>query len=161
MAATFPHEPDPVPPAGTPRGAPGGAPRGAEKPKPGRWTPWLAGLLFVVAFAWASGLLDKGASLGVRFFELYARSQLAMLRAADNVADGRAEYAVMLEEGASLAVLKAKLDPMPTMRYERESALPGWIVVSVAEGDKDAVTALKSADFARLVVPNRGLWICH
>ena len=157
MAATFPHEPDPVPPAGTPRGAPDGA----EKPKPGRWTPWLAGLLFVVAFAWASGLLDKGASLGVRFFELYAQSQLAMLRAADNVADGRAEYAVMLEEGMSLAMLKAKLDPMPTMRYERESALPGWVVVSVAEGDKDAVTALKSADFARLVVPNRGLWICH
>ena len=50
---------------------------------------------------------------------------------------------------------------MTAMRYERESALPGWIVVSVEAGDRDAVTALKSAEFARLVVPNRGLWICH
>jgi len=27
--------------------------------------------------------------------------------------------------------------------------------------DRDAMAALKSAEFARLVVPNRGLWICH
>lgn len=157
MATSFHPEPEPAPPAGIPPGAPGNV----KKPKPARWTPYLAGLLFVVAFAWASGLLDKGAFLGMRFFELYAQSQLAMLRAAGNVVDGRAEYAVMLEEGTNPAVLKAKLDPMPTMRYERESALPGWIVVSVAEGDQAAVAALKSADFARLVVPNRGLWICH
>ena len=157
MATSFHPRPGPASSAGPPSEDSGNA----GKPGQARWTPWLAGLLFVVAFAWASGLLDKGASLGVRFFELYAQSQLAMLRAADNVADGRAEYAVMLEEGTNLAVLKAKLGPMPTMRYERESALPGWIVVSVAEGDRDAVTALKSADFARLVVPNRGLWICH
>ena len=152
MAASFPPEPESAPP---------GAPGNAEKPKPARRTPWLAGLLFVVAFAWASGLLDKGASLGVRIFDLYAQSQLVMLRATGNVVDGRAEYAVLLEEGTNLAMLKAKLDPMPTMRYERESAFPGWIVVSVAEGDKDTVAALKSADFTRLVVPNRGLWICH
>lgn len=157
MAATFPRKPDPAPPSAV---APG-VRDDAGKPRPGRWTPWLAGLLFVVAFAWASGLLDKTASLGIRFFELYAQSQLAMLRAADNVANGRAEYAVLLQEGTNLAMLKAKLDPVPTMQYERESAIPGWIVVSVAEGDRDAVTALKSSDFARLVVPNRGLWICH
>ena len=157
MAATFPRKPDPAPPSAV---APG-VRDDAGKPRPGRWTPWLAGLLFVVAFAWASGLLDKTASLGIRFFELYAQSQLAMLRAADNVANGRAEYAVLLQEGTNLAMLKAKLDPVPIMQYERESAIPGWIVVSVAEGDRDAVTALKSSDFARLVVPNRGLWICH
>ena len=157
MAATFPREPDPVPPSVAARGAEGGA----GGPKPARWTPYLAGLLFVVAFAWAAGLLDKGASLGIRLFELYAQSQLAMLQAADNVVNGRAEYAVLLEEGTNLAMLKAKLDPMPTMQYERESAIPGWIVVSVADGDRDAVTALKSSAFARLVVPNRGLWICH
>ena len=157
MAATFPRKPDPAPPSAVVPGVRDDA----GKPKPGRWTPWLAGLLFVVAFAWASGLLDKTASLGIRFFELYAQSQLAMLRAADNVANGRAEYAVLLQEGTNLAMLKAKLDPMPTMQYERESAIPGWIVVSVADGDRDAVTALKSSGFARLVVPNRGLWICH
>ena len=158
MAATFPHEPDPVPPSAAARDAKGG---GTGRPRPARWTPWLAGLLFVVAFAWASGLLDKGASLGIRLFELYAQSQLAMLQAADNVVNGRAEYAVLLEEGTNLAMLKAKLDPMPTMQYERESAIPGWIVVSVADGDRDAVAALKSSVFARLVIPNRGLWICH
>lgn len=157
MAALLPRTPDPAPPPAVAHGARDDA----GKPKPARWTPWLAGLLFVVAFAWASGLLDKTASLGIRFFELYAQSQLAMLQAADNVANGRAEYAVLLEEGTNLAMLKAKLDPTPTMQYERESAIPGWIVVSVAEGDRDAVTALKSSDFARLVVPNRGLWICH
>ena len=157
MAAMLSHEPDPAPSAAVPHRAPGGA----EKPKPARRTPYLAGLLFVVAFAWAAGLLDKAASLGLQFFELYAQSQLAMLEAADNVAGGRAEYAVLLDEGMSVAVLKAKLEPMVGLRYERESAFPSWIVVSVAEGDNDAVTVLKSADFARLVVPNRGLWICH
>ena len=60
-----------------------------------------------------------------------------------------------------MAALKAEMEPMTVMRYERESAIPGWIVISVEEGDRDAVAALKSADFARLVVPNRGLWICH
>ena len=97
----------------------------------------------------------------MRFFELYAQSQLAMIEAAGNVADGRAEFAVLLDDAANLAVLKAELEPVVSMRYERESAIPGWIVVSVEDGDRDAVAALKSADFARLVVPNRGLWICH
>ena len=157
MAASFPHEPEPAPPAAPPRGDS----NDAGKPKPARWTPYLAGLLFVVAFAWSSGFLDKAASLGMRFFELYAQSQLAMLEAADNVAGGRAEYAVLLDDAASAVALKAELEPMTTMRYERESAFPGWIVVSVAAGDRDAVAALKSAAFARLVVPNRGLWICH
>ncbi len=77
------------------------------------------------------------------------------------MADGRAEYAVLLDATTSVAALEAKLDPMTAMRFERESAIPGWIVVSVEAGDRDAVTALKSADFARLVIPNRGLWICH
>ena len=126
-----------------------------------RRTLYLAGLLFVVAFAWSAGILDRAAELGVRFFELYAQSQLAMLEAAGNVADGRAEYAVLLDDTTSVAALEAKLEPMTAMRYERESAIPGWIIVSVQAGDRDAVTALKSADFARLVVPNRGLWICH
>ena len=133
----------------------------SRQPRPARWTPYLAGLLFLVAFAWSAGLLDKAAALGVRFFELYAQSQLAMLEAADNVADGRAEYAVLLHDTTSVAALKAKIGPMTTMRYERESVISGWVVVSVEDGDRDAVAALKSADFARLVVPNRGLWICH
>lgn len=55
----------------------------------------------------------------------------------------------------------ADLESMTTMRYERESAVPGWVVISVEDGDRGAVAALKSADFARLVMPNRGLWICH
>ena len=157
MATSFHPKPEPASPAGPPPGDPGAAGRS----KPARWTPYLAGLLFAAAFAWASGLLDKGASLGIRFFELYAQSQLAMLQAADNVVNGRAEYAVLIEEGTNLAMLKAEIDPMSTMQYERESAVPGWIVISVADGDRDAVSVLKSSDFARLVVPNRGLWICH
>ena len=132
-----------------------------HKAKAARWTPYLAGLLFVVAFAWSAGILDKAATLGVRFFELYAQSQLAMLEAAGHVADGRAEFAVLLHDSTSIATLKTDLESTTTMRFERESAVPGWIVVSVEDGDRDAVTALKSADFARLVMPNRGLWICH
>ena len=133
----------------------------ARKPKPARRTLYLAGLLFVIAFAWSSGLLDKAAALGVRFFELYAQSQLAMLKAAGNVADGRAEYAVLLHEATSIAALEAELAPMTAMRFERESAIPGWVVVSVEDGDKDALAALKSAHFSRYVLPNLGLWICH
>ena len=153
MAASLHPNPEPAAPRNRPDDgrAPGRAGR----------TLYLAGLLFVVAFAWSAGILDRAAELGVRFFELYAQSQLAMLEAAGNVADGRAEYAVLLDDMTSVAALEAKLAPMTAMRYERESALPGWIVVSMEAGDRDAVTALKSAEFARLVVPNRGLWICH
>ena len=157
MTASFHPKSNSITPSAPPHGGSGHS----GKPKPTRWTPYLAGLLFVVAFAWSAGLLDKAAALGVRFFELYAQSQLAMLRAADNVADGRAEYAVLLHDETSIPALKAELEPMTTMRYERESAFPGWIVISVEDGDLDAVAALKSADFSRLVVPNRGLWICH
>ena len=157
MAASFHSKQHPASLAAPPDG---GA-NDTGKRKPARWTPWLAGLLFVVAFAWSSGLLDKAATLGVRFFELYAQSQLAMLEAADNVADGRAEYAVLLDDATNIAALKMKLEPTVAVRYERESAFPGWVVVSVEDGDRDAVAALRSAEFARLVVPNRGLWICH
>ena len=158
MAASFHQKPKPVAPSAPLHDSSGRA----SEPKPARWTPYLAGLLFVVTFAWSAGLLDKAAAFGVRFFELYAQSQLAMLKAAGNVgADGRAEYAVLLRDATSVAALKAELEPMTAMRYERESAFPGWIVISVEDGDVDAVAALKSADFARLVVPNRGLWICH
>ena len=157
MAASFESKPEPAPSAMPPREGPDGA----GNPRSARRTFWLAGLLFVVSFAWAAGLLDKAAALGVRFFELYAQSQLTMLRAADNVTDGRAEFAVLVDDSTGMAALKADLEPMTAMRFEREAALPGWIVISVEDGDRDAVAALKSADFARLVVPNRGLWICH
>ena len=136
-------------------------PDDARQPGPARWVLCLAGVLFVVAFSWSAGFLDKGAALGVRLFELYAQSQLAMIEAAGNVTNGRAEYAVLLRDTTSAAALEASLEPMTDMRYERESAVPGWAVVSVEAGDLDAVAALKSSDFARLVVPNRGLWICH
>ena len=153
MAASLHPNPKPA--------APRGRPDDGRAPGRSRRTLYLAGLLFVVAFAWSAGILDRTAELGVRFFELYAQSQLAMLEAAGNVADGRAEYAVLLDDTTSIAALEAEIEPLTAMRYERESALPGWIVVSVEAGDRDAVTALKSADFARLVIPNRGLWICH
>ena len=157
MAASFESKPEPAPPTAGRRDRPDSA----GKPKPARRTLWLAGALFVVAFVWSAGLLEKAAALGVRFFELYTQSQLAMIRAAGNVTDGRAEFAVLVGDSTSVAALKVELEPMTTMRYERESAIPGWIVISVEDGDRDAVAALKSADFARLVVPNRGLWICH
>ena len=154
---SFQSKPEPAPSAAPPRDSPDDAGR----PRSARRTFGLAGLLFVVAFAWSAGVLDKAAALGVRFFELYAQSQLTMLGAAGNVADGRAEFAVLLADSTGMTALKLELEPMTAMRFERESAIPGWIVISVEEGDRDAVAALKSADFARLVVPNRGLWICH
>ena len=156
MATSVHSKPEPARP-----GAPRSNHRGAAKARPTRRTLWLAGVLFVVAFAWSAGLLDKAAALGVRFFELYAQSQLTMLRAAGNVTDGRAEFAVLVDDSTSIATLRAELAPMTAIRFERESAIPGWIVVSVENGDRDAVATLKSAEFARLVVPNRGLWICH
>ena len=139
----------------------GGVPMRAGKLKRGRWTPWLAGRAFVIAFAWASGPIERAASLGVRLFELYAQSRLVMLEAVGHVTDGRAEYAVLLDKATSIARLMAVLTPMASMRHERESALPGRVVVSTADGDRDALVALKSAPFARLVVPNRELRICH
>ena len=165
MADSVPHDPDPRAAAHRDDAADSGA------AKPFRRTLCLAGLLFLVSLTWASGHLERAAALGFQLFELYAQSQLAMLRAAGNVTDGRAEYAVLVDDSTSVAVLAAELEPsaapkgrldsMGSLRYERESALPGWIVVSVEDGDREAITALKSAAFARIVVPNRGLWICH
>ena len=74
MAASFHSKPKPTTPPAT-ANSDTGVPHEA---KPARWTPYLAGLLFVVAFAWSAGILDKAATLGVRFFELYVQSQLAM-----------------------------------------------------------------------------------
>ena len=155
MAASFPREPGPRAAAHRDDASDSGS------AKPSRRTFYLAGLLFVVAFTWASGHLEKAAALGIRLFELYAQSQLVMLQAAGNVTDGRAEYAVLVDDSTSVAALAAELESSAFVRYERESALPGWIVVSVADGDRDAIAALKSAAFARIVVPNRGLWLCH
>jgi len=181
MTASLPHNPSPEPPSATPRRHPDDQLGSSVHRRPDDWIGssvrrraddwgasgrsrrplYLAGLLFVVAFAWSAGILDRAAALGVRFFELYAQSQLVMLEAAGHVTDGRAEYAVLLDDTVTIAALEVELEPMTTMRYERESAVPGWIVVSVQAGDRDAVSALKSAEFARLVIPNRGLWICH
>ena len=116
MAASLHPNPKPA--------SPRSRPDDGRTPARSRRTLYLAGLLFVVAFAWSAGILDKAAELGVRFFELYAQSQLAMLEAAGNVADGRAEYAVLLDDTTSVAALQAKLEPMTAMRYERESTIP-------------------------------------
>lgn len=157
MASLSPHEPESEPPVATRLGGRDDAGTSGFT----RRTACLAGLLLAVVLAWSVGLLERTAFLGVQFFEYYAQSQLAMLQAADNVADGRAEYAVLLDQSAGIEALKADLEAMADIRYERESALPGWAVVSVADGDRGAVKLLKSAASTRLVVPNRGLWICH
>ena len=99
MAASLHPIPEPA--------APRNRPDDGRAPGRSRRTLYLAGLLFVVAFAWSAGILDRAAELGVRFFELYAQSQLAMLEAAGNVADGRAEYAVLLDDMTSVAALEA------------------------------------------------------
>jgi len=47
------------------------------------------------------------------------------------------------------------------VHFEREADLPGWVIVTTAAGNRAGLDVLGALPQVRLVVPNRGLWICH
>jgi len=111
-----------------------------------------------VALAWSLPL----GTLATRFLDAWLSAQQVMLEASGNLnADGRAEFAVLLADGITPAAFRAALAGIPQLRYAREADLPGWVVVEAQAGDRTGLDAVRGLAEARLVVPNRGLWICH
>jgi hypothetical protein len=105
------------------------------------------------------GRLATGASA---LFQAYVDAQGKMLRAAGNLtADGRSEFAVLLRNDASADALRAAMAPLEGLAFEREADLPGWVIVTTAAGNRAGLEVLGALPQVRLVVPNRGLWICH
>jgi len=68
---------------------------------------------------------------------------------------------VLLAGGASAQALRTALSRLDDVRFERASDLGDWVVVTTAAGDRAGLEALDALPEVRLVVPNRGLWICH
>ena len=94
--------------------------------------------------------------------QAYLDAQQSMLAASGNLTkDGRAEFAVLLSDGASASDLRTALAAIDGVSFSREADLSGWVVVSTAAGNRAGLQALSALPQSRLVVPNRGLWICH
>lgn len=105
------------------------------------------------------GRLAAGASA---LFQAYVDAQGKMLSAAGNLtADGRSEFAVLLRDGASAQALRAAMAPLEGFAFEREADLSGWVIVTTTAGNRAGLELLGALPQVRLVVPNRGLWICH
>ena len=118
--------------------------------------------IFVASLAAGARWLDPLLRLGEDAFFAIARAQYEMHLAAQNVdASGRAEYAVLLCREAAYQALDQWVDGRDNMSA-RASAIPGWSVVSMPQDEaRDVVEALREQPFARAVLRNRGLWICH
>ena len=105
---------------------------------------------------------DRVATFANRMLQTYLQAQQNMLAATGNLnADGRAEFAVLLSDGASPSDLRAAIAGIDEVSFAREADLSGWVVVTMSAGNRAALKALLALPQARLVVPNRGLWICH
>ena len=124
------------------------------------------GILLAVALIMGLGVATTGparvAAGASMLFQAYVDAQGRMLAAAGNLtADGRSEFAVLLRDGASADALRAAMVGLQGVHFEREADLPGWVIVTTAAGNRAGLDALIDLPQARLVVPNRGLWICH
>ena len=114
------------------------------------------------AAGWAiSGASDVGPWLR-SLFELYVDAQLNMLEASGNLnASGEAEYAVTLTRPLDERSVRALADAHPGVRYLRRTPFESAIVVAMTPGDREALLALRADPGVGVVIPNRGLWICH
>jgi hypothetical protein len=105
---------------------------------------------------------DRVGAFASRMLQAYLDAQQTMLAATGNLAaDGRAEFAVLLSDGASATDLRAAMAGMDDVSFSREADLSGWAIVSTTAGNREGLDALLELPQSRLLVPNRGLWICH
>lgn len=93
-------------------------------------------------------------------FDAIAESQYQMHLASRNVnADGQAEYAVLVGEAGQADLARWSREAGAALR---ESSIPGWQVVALPDGEAERrIGELREQPFARAVLRNRGLWICH
>jgi hypothetical protein len=117
-------------------------------------------LSILILVLWAGP--DRVGRVASNMLQAYVDAQQTMLAASGNLtADGRAEFAVLLSDGVSAAELRAATTDIADVVFAREADLPGWVVVTTTAGNRDGLDALLALPQTRIVVPNRGLWICH
>lgn len=105
---------------------------------------------------------DRIGAFANRMLQAYLDAQQTMLEATGNLgADGRAEFAVLLRDGSSADDLRMAMSRIDDVSFSREADLSGWVIVSTTAGNREGLGALLALPQSRLVVPNRGLWICH
>ena len=122
----------------------------------------LLAVLVAGLAAGANGGFQPASELASRFMQAYVNAQLTMLEATSNVtADGKSEYAVLFSEGEGADAIRRLVEPMPGIDFIRESQIGGWAVVAAAPDARDRLDDLRAHARVRLVIPNRGLWICH
>lgn len=119
--------------------------------------PALALLGLLAGFLIGSGHLQRTAFL---VFDAVAQAQYRNYLASNNLdADGRAEFLVWLDDATEQA-----LDSFLSARPEwetRESSLPGWEVFSSPANAHQPKQLLQQQSFAKVVLRNRGVWLCH
>lgn len=117
--------------------------------------------LFLVGLALTSGharLLPDGAFY---VFKQIARAQYQLYQAGQNInADGHAEYAVLLKGAGADQALEHFLSSKNGWAA-RASSLPGWAIVTTPAEAAKVVPILREQSFAKAVLRNRGVWICH
>ena len=118
--------------------------------------------LFLIGLGFGSGALQWVAYGAVQGFEALARAQYRLHLASQNVNEaGDAEYAVFLGGDNSVQALEGWAEQLPRATL-RASSLPGWMIVGLPQDGADAhVSDLRDQPFARAVIRNRGIWICH
>ena len=105
---------------------------------------------------------DRVGGFTNRMLQAYLDAQQTMLEATGNLtADGRAEFAVLLRDGSSAGELRAAMAAIDDVSFAREADLEGWVVITTTAGNRAGLDALQALPQSRLVVPNRGIWICH
>lgn len=120
----------------------------------------------VLALLFAGGLLlgqvglQKAGQAGLAAFKAIAGAHYRLYLARENLnADGESEFAVLMSEGG-----RQELDRFLGQHNGwsvRDSLVPGWVVVTVPAGFPGALAQLRAEPFARAVLRNRGMWICH
>lgn len=123
-----------------------------------------AGVLLAVGFVAALTLgrfgVEGVAGGVVTAFKAVAGAHYQLYLARENINDsGEAEFAVLLGEGQE-AALERFIAQHPGWS-QRDSLVPGWRVVIAPPSTDGALPTLREAGFARAVLRNRGLWICH
>ena len=123
---------------------------------------WLLAVVLSVlaALLWIGP--DRVVTFADRMLDAYLEAQQTMLAATGNLNnDGRAEFAVLLRDDASADEFRAAMSDIDSVDFAREADLSGWVVVTTEPGNRTGLDELLALPQSRIVVPNRGLWICH
>ena len=108
-------------------------------------------------FGLGSGHLQNAA---YAVFDAVAQAQYRNYLASNNLdAEGRAEFLVWIDDSTDQS-LDAFLRARPDWE-RRESSLPGWEVFSSPASTQQPKQLLQQQSFAKVVLRNRGVWLCH